>query len=61
MRRLQEVVKHSYVERVGNAYRVTDKVSIPELQRKVQRRIDLVTETAKRLSEVSASGSIGSQ
>jgi hypothetical protein len=55
------MVKHGYVERVGNAYRVTDKVNIPELQKKLQRRIDLVTETAKRLSEVGASGSIGPQ
>jgi hypothetical protein len=46
-----------YVERVGNAYRVTDKVNIPELQKKLQRRIDMVTETAKKLSEGSASGS----
>ena len=38
-----------YVERVGNAYRVTDKVNIPDLQTKLQRRIDLVAETAKRL------------
>ena len=59
LRRLQEMVKHGYVERVGNAYRVTDKVNIPELQTKRQRRMDLVTETAKRLSEVGASGSIG--
>jgi hypothetical protein len=28
------------VERVGNAYRVTDMVNIPELQNKLQRRID---------------------
>jgi hypothetical protein len=42
------------VERVGNAYRVTDKVNIPELQNKLQRRIDMVTETAKRLAELSA-------
>jgi hypothetical protein len=26
-------VKDGYVERVGNAYRVTDKVNIPDLQR----------------------------
>jgi DNA-binding MarR family transcriptional regulator len=51
LRRLQEMVKHGYVERVGNAYRVTDKVNIPDLQKKLQRRIDLVTETAKRLSD----------
>jgi DNA-binding transcriptional regulator LsrR (DeoR family) len=39
LRRLQEMVKHGYVERVGNAYRVTDKVNIPDLQTKLQRRI----------------------
>jgi DNA-binding MarR family transcriptional regulator len=53
LRRLQELVKHGYVERVGNAYRVTDKVNIPDLQSKMQRRIDMVTETAKRLAELS--------
>jgi DNA-binding IclR family transcriptional regulator len=52
VRRLEELIKHGYVERVGNAYRVTDKVNIPELQSKLQRRIDMVTETAKRLAEV---------
>ena len=61
VRRLEELIKHGYVERVGNACRVTDKVNIPELQEKLQRRIDMVTETAKRLAEVSASGSIGPQ
>jgi DNA-binding IclR family transcriptional regulator len=35
VRRLAELVKHGYVERVGNAYRVTDKVNIPELQNKL--------------------------
>jgi hypothetical protein len=29
VRRLEEVMKHGYVERVVNAYRVTDKVNIP--------------------------------
>ena len=53
LRRLQELVKHGYVERVGNAYRVTDKVNIPDLQSKMQRRIDMVTEAANRLSELS--------
>ena len=53
VRRLAEMIKHGYVERVGNAYRVTDKVNIPELQGKLQRRIDMVTETAKRLAELS--------
>ena len=55
LRRLQELVKDGYVERVGNAYRVTDKVNIPDLQKKLQRRIDLVTDTAKKLSELSGS------
>jgi len=53
VRRLEEMIKHGYVERVGNAYRVTDKVNIPELQSKLQRRIDMVTETAMRLAELS--------
>ena len=52
--RLEELIKHGYVERVGNAYRVRDKVNIPELQGKLQRRIDMVTETAKRLAELGA-------
>jgi hypothetical protein len=38
------------------AYRVTDKVNMPDLQMKLQRRIEMVAETAKRLSEVRASG-----
>ena len=50
LRRLQELVKNGYVERVGNAYRVTDKVNIPDLQNRLQRRIDMVTDTAKKLS-----------
>jgi len=40
------------VERIGNAYRVTDKVNITDLQIKLQRRIDMVTDTAKKLSEL---------
>jgi hypothetical protein len=34
-------------------YRVTDKANIPELQGKLERRIDIVTETAKGLAELS--------
>jgi hypothetical protein len=55
VRRLDEMVKHGYVERVGNAYRVTDKVNIPDLQDRLQRRIDMITETAKRLAELKTS------
>jgi DNA-binding MarR family transcriptional regulator len=54
LRRLQELVKDGFVERVGNAYRVTDKVNIPDLQNKLRRRIDMITETAKKLSKVEA-------
>jgi DNA-binding MarR family transcriptional regulator len=52
LRRLQELVKGGYVERVGNAYRVTDKVNISDLQIKLQRRIKMITDTAKKLSEM---------
>ena len=55
LRRLQELVKHGYVERVGNAYRVTDKVNIPDLDERLRRRIAMITETAKRLAELQAS------
>jgi len=51
LRRLQELVKGGYVE-LGNAYRVTDKVNISDLQIKLQRRIDMITDTAKKLSEM---------
>jgi hypothetical protein len=51
-------VKDGYVERVGNAYRVTDKVNIPDLQKKLQRCIDLATDTAKKLSELSGSSTV---
>jgi DNA-binding MarR family transcriptional regulator len=54
LRRLQEMVKHGYVERVGNAYRVTDKVNIPALQEKLQRRVTMITETAKELAKLEA-------
>jgi hypothetical protein len=52
LRRLQEMIKHGYVERVGNAYRVTDKVNIPDLQSKLSRRVEMIMETAKALSEL---------
>ena len=52
LRRLNEMVKHGYVERVGNAYRVTDKVNIPDLKTKLSRRVDMIIGTAKALSEL---------
>lgn len=55
VRRLQEMVKHGYVERVGNAYRVTDKVNIPDLKDRLQRRIDMIMETSRKLSELNTS------
>ena len=54
-RRLQEMMKHGYVERIGNAYRVTDKVNVAELQSKLQRRIDMIIETAAALSALRGS------
>ena len=53
-RRLQGLIKRGYVERVGNAYRVTDRVNIPDLQGKLERRIDLIIETAAELSKFRA-------
>jgi hypothetical protein len=44
------MVKHGYVERVGNAYRITDKVNISDLQRKLQQRVDMILQTARELS-----------
>lgn len=55
LRRLQEMVNYGYVERVGNAYRVTNKVNIPDLKVKLQRRIDMIVETAKELSKLQTS------
>jgi len=57
VRRLQEMVKQGYVERLGNAYVVTDKVNIPDLKNRLQRRIDMIMETAKKLSEAGVSAS----
>jgi hypothetical protein len=54
LRRLQDLVKDGFVERVGNAYRVTDKVNIPDLQNKLRRRIHMITETAQKLSRAEA-------
>jgi DNA-binding MarR family transcriptional regulator len=53
-RRLQGLIKRGYVERVGNAYRVTDKVNILDLQGKLERRIGLIIETAGELSKLRA-------
>jgi DNA-binding IclR family transcriptional regulator len=55
LRRLQEMMKQGCVERVGNAYRVTDKVNIPDLQDRLQRRIDMITDTASRLAALKSS------
>jgi DNA-binding MarR family transcriptional regulator len=49
-RRLQDLVKDGFVERIGNAYRVTDKVNIPDLQNKLRRRIQMILQTAQKLS-----------
>lgn len=50
LRRLEDMIKQGYVERIGNAYRVTDKVNIPDLQQRLQQRIDMILETARALA-----------
>jgi DNA-binding IclR family transcriptional regulator len=55
LRRLQELMRYGYVERVGNAYRITDKINIPSLKNRLQRRIEMIIETASKLSELNAS------
>jgi DNA-binding MarR family transcriptional regulator len=52
LRRLNDMVKLGYVERVGSAYRMTDKVNIPDLKQKLQRRVDMILTTARELSKI---------
>ena len=52
LRRLNDMEKSGYVEHVGNAYRMTDKVNIPDLQQKLQKRIDMILGTARELSNL---------
>jgi IclR helix-turn-helix domain len=55
LRRLNEMVKLGYVEHVGNAYRMTDKVNIPDLKEKLQQRIDMILATARELAKLDTS------
>jgi DNA-binding MarR family transcriptional regulator len=52
LRRLNDMEKLGYVEHVGNAYRMTDKVNIPDLKQKLQKRIDMILMTARELSNL---------
>jgi len=52
LKRINDMVKLGYVERVGNAYRMTDKVNIPDLRDKLQKRMNMIMETAKELSKI---------
>ena len=52
VRRLQDMIKSGYIERVGNAYRVTDKVNLPDLQQRLERRIAMIRDTANKLAEL---------
>jgi DNA-binding MarR family transcriptional regulator len=54
LRRLNDMVKLGYVEHVGNAYRMTDKVNIPDLRQKLQQRIEMILATARELSKLDA-------
>ena len=58
LRRLNDLEKQGYVEHVGNAYRMTDKVNIPDLKQKLQRRIDMILETARELSKLDITHSL---
>lgn len=58
---LQELIKHGYVERVGNAYRATEKANIPDIGERMQRRIEMIVETAQRLAEFRTSVRGGTQ
>ena len=49
---LQQLIKHGYVERLGNAYRVTEKANLPDLVDRMQARIDMIADTARRLTEL---------
>lgn len=55
LRRLNDMVRLGYVERVGNAYRVTDKVNIPDLRQKLQQRVDMILHTARELAKLADS------
>jgi DNA-binding MarR family transcriptional regulator len=52
LRRLNDMEKLGYVEHVGNAYRMTDKVNIPDLKQKLQKRVDMILATARELSNL---------
>ena len=57
LRRLNDMEKPGYVEHVGNAYRMTDKVNIPNLQQKLQKRVDMILATARELSNLNTAHS----
>ena len=57
LRRLSDMEKLGYVEHVGNAYRMTDKVNIPDLKQKLQKRINMIVTTARELSDLNAAHS----
>lgn len=52
---LQELIRHGYVERVGNAYLATEKANLPDIGDKMQARIDMIAETARQLAELRTS------
>ena len=56
LRRLNDMEKLGYVEHVGNAYRMTDKVNIPDLRHKLKQRIDMIVATARELSKLEVTG-----
>jgi len=48
-RRLDELIKRGYVERVANRYKMTTKFNVPNLQRHMRSNINMIQTAAKRL------------
>jgi DNA-binding MarR family transcriptional regulator len=52
--RLDDLIGLGYVERVGNAYRITDRVNVADLEERLRRRVDLIVEAAAGLMRLRA-------
>ena len=48
--RLDELIERGYVENLGNRYRMTTKLNVPNLQRHVRSNISIIKAAAKQLA-----------
>ena len=48
-RRLDELIKRGYIERVANRYKMTTKFNVPNLRRHMRSNINMIQAAAKRL------------